>query len=298
MDHPGSHGALRLFLQAEQNLVLAQYLLAHPGPATPWHIATHAWQACENALWAVIACARIDYRRYGHGPRDLLAALPTAGRALRQRYLDLADHFAAADARANGERISQADAARAVALAADLVRACRNEMHEYVVVDQAGQARGRPGSPPSLASIRLRPTIAPDHPLLSRTFRASGYQDTTLADLVAMLRLAGNPLVILLFGSQARGNPRPQSDIDFLVLVPQRRRTRALWARLVRVLRLSPVPCDVLLTSPKALTAVAEVPGFAEYDALREGICLYRRPRRHAGAAHLLAEQEVGGTVP
>ena len=148
-----------------------------------------------------------------------------------------------------------------------------------------------------MATRNLFPAPIPtDDPLLARRFRAPGYQDATLADLVALLRAAGDPLGILLFGSQARGDARATSDIDLLVMVPHRRWTRKVWARFSHAVHRSPVPCDVLITSPKTLAAAADLPGFIEHEALRDGICLYRRPRRHAAnAARLLAYRRASG---
>jgi len=140
----------------------------------------------------------------------------------------------------------------------------------------------------------LPPLIAADHPLLGRRFAATGYADATLADLVGRLRAAGDPLAIVLFGSWARGEGRPESDLDFLVIVPEPRRTGAVWDRLIQALLDAPLRCDVLIASPTTLAAVAGVPGFAEQEALRDGICLYRRPRRHAAAIPLLSQRKEG----
>jgi uncharacterized protein len=47
----------------------------------------------------------------------------------------------------------------------------------------------------------------------------SGSIDTVLADVVNRLRAEFAPVAIYLFGSHAYGTPRPDSDLDLLVVV-------------------------------------------------------------------------------
>ncbi len=67
---------------------------------------------------------------------------------------------------------------------------------------------------------------------------------------------------IILFGSQARGDAKPNSDMDFLVVLPELplsvRREMVELADLLRPLRLC---ADVLVVSAQRFRESAKVPG-------------------------------------
>ena len=82
---------------------------------------------------------------------------------------------------------------------------------------------------------------------------------------------------ILLFGSQARGTARPDSDWDLYVLVNQdltfadrRRLTTEIKRELARLR----IPNDVLLKSSKQFHAAKAYPGHIAYTVAQEGIPL------------------------
>lgn len=112
-------------------------------------------------------------------------------------------------------------------------------------------------------------------------------RDTTVtdADLVAMsARIAEeiHPERIILFGSHARGEANPDSDVDLLVITREgygphhsRRRVLAqLWRSLARI----PKPVDIILSSLDEVAQWQDTTNHVIARALREGKVLYERP--------------------
>gem|GEM_PF-485048 len=85
-----------------------------------------------------------------------------------------------------------------------------------------------------------------------------------------------DPDRIWLFGSHARGDATPDSDLDFLVVIPQSadsRYRRAVKARaLVTELR---VPKDIIVLTREEWTNELRVPSSLASTVLREGVSLY-----------------------
>lgn len=94
------------------------------------------------------------------------------------------------------------------------------------------------------------------------------------------------PEKIILFGSYARGEVQPDSDLDLLVVVKGVRHPQAEMARLRRALSPLRIPVDVLVTDVARLSSSwANFPGSYLYDALREGEVLYAVDRTGAPVA-------------
>jgi predicted nucleotidyltransferase len=76
---------------------------------------------------------------------------------------------------------------------------------------------------------------------------------------------------VILFGSHARGDARPDSDLDFLVIEPRVADHRAEMVRLHHALQPLRVPADVLVTSEAIFEEWRDTPGTVLYEAAKEG---------------------------
>ena len=76
---------------------------------------------------------------------------------------------------------------------------------------------------------------------------------------------------VILFGSHARGDAGPTSDLDFLVVEPSVTAYRQEMVRLRDVLEPLRVPADVLVTSEAVFEEWQDTPGTVLYEAAKEG---------------------------
>lgn len=85
-----------------------------------------------------------------------------------------------------------------------------------------------------------------------------------------------HPERVILFGSHARGEAGPDSDVDLLVVVPAgKKREKQLEIR--RTLRDFTVPIDIVVSTPEEFSWRREIVGTIEYPAATEGKVLYAR---------------------
>jgi len=86
-----------------------------------------------------------------------------------------------------------------------------------------------------------------------------------------------HPLRIILFGSHARGDAGPGSDVDLLVVLPQVADKRKTTVEIRRALCDFPVAKDIVVTTPEEIARRGDLVGTVLRPALREGKVLYER---------------------
>ena len=91
-----------------------------------------------------------------------------------------------------------------------------------------------------------------------------------------------HPDEIILFGSHARGDVNPASDLDLLVVVPDseeaRLKRRRITGRIYRSIAAYPVAKDILLYTRSEVDHWRRVRGHVVATGLEEGRQLYVRP--------------------
>lgn len=102
--------------------------------------------------------------------------------------------------------------------------------------------------------------------------------DQAVVDRAAkLLHEAAPGATVILFGSHARGEAGPDSDLDFLVIEPKVAAWRREMVRLRDVLRPLRVPADVLVVERDQFDAHAQLPGSLCHEAAAGGRILYGR---------------------
>jgi len=100
--------------------------------------------------------------------------------------------------------------------------------------------------------------------------------DSDIQKAVDILVREANPLKVILFGSQQRGDASEDSDVDLLVIEKDLINRRKEMARLRKAVSPLRIPMDVLVASEDHVrSSWAEFPGSYLYDALRKGRVLY-----------------------
>lgn len=100
--------------------------------------------------------------------------------------------------------------------------------------------------------------------------------DELAPQIVARVRAVCEPERVIVFGSYARGEAGPDSDVDILV-VADGGEYRDTLDRLYAGLRGLPVSTDVVLVNPADLARYGNSVGLVYRPALREGIVIYQR---------------------
>ncbi len=103
------------------------------------------------------------------------------------------------------------------------------------------------------------------------------FEEEVLSEVVARMVDVGKPLTIILFGSRARGDAKPDSDYDFLVIedseLPRYRRAAKYRRALTGLLPSK----DILVWTPDETAEWSTVPQALVTTAISEGVVLYER---------------------
>lgn len=96
-----------------------------------------------------------------------------------------------------------------------------------------------------------------------------------LDELVRRIVEAVHPLKIILFGSAARGEMGPDSDVDIMVVMPEGTPQRPTAQFLYTQLRGLPLAVELVVTTPSRLEKYGDSLGLVYRTVLREGRELY-----------------------
>jgi predicted nucleotidyltransferase len=120
---------------------------------------------------------------------------------------------------------------------------------------------------------------------------------TQIARMVKRIVRKFHPEKIILFGSHARGEAGPDSDVDLLVVMSIDGSKLDKMVELRSTSDDIAVPVDILVTTPEDFAWRKDVVGTIEWPASREGKVLYARAYSFNPDEFALAlEQVLGGT--
>ena len=107
--------------------------------------------------------------------------------------------------------------------------------------------------------------------------RSPASRETEIRKMIRRIVRRFHPERIILFGSHARGEAGPDSDVDLLVVMSitgSKRKKQLEIGVAVHDLR---VPTDIIVTTPEEFAWRKEIPGTIERPAALEGTVLYER---------------------
>src|SRR5260370_5786122 len=104
---------------------------------------------------------------------------------------------------------------------------------------------------------------------MPRTTKIPSIQ-THIDSMVQRIVKKFHPEQIILFGSQARGDARPDSDVDLLVVMPVEGSVVDKRLEIRQALHDIPMPMDVVVTTPEDFAWRRNVVGTIEWPVTRE----------------------------
>ncbi len=101
--------------------------------------------------------------------------------------------------------------------------------------------------------------------------------ESALRQAVERIATGFRPDKIILFGSRARNQGRPDSDADLLVVMAVNGSRRQQAVQIDLALTGIPIPIDLLVVTPDDVAKHRETAGTIIHEAVREGKVLYER---------------------
>ena len=115
---------------------------------------------------------------------------------------------------------------------------------------------------------------------MAQSMETSGKESLRSTEIEAMVqRIVRDftPHQVILFGSHARGDARPDSDVDLLVVMPVEGSKREKQVEIRIALHEFRVPKDVVVVTPEEFERQRNVVGTIVRPASKEGKVLYAR---------------------
>jgi len=107
--------------------------------------------------------------------------------------------------------------------------------------------------------------------------RSPASRETEIRKMIRRIVRRFHPERIILFGSHARGEAGPDSDVDLLVVMSITGSKRKKQLEIGVALHDLRVPTDIIVTTPEEFAWRKEIPGTIERPAALEGTVLYER---------------------
>jgi uncharacterized protein len=101
--------------------------------------------------------------------------------------------------------------------------------------------------------------------------------DAAIRQMARRIVRGFDPEKIILFGSRARRDAGPDSDIDLLVVMPVEGTKREKVVEIMGALHDFAIPVDILISRPEDFAWRKDIFGTIEWPAAHEGIVLYDR---------------------
>lgn len=108
--------------------------------------------------------------------------------------------------------------------------------------------------------------------------QARTQDQATIQAIVDRIAEAVQPQKVILFGSWARGEQGPHSDIDLVVIQESTLSHPQRYAQIRRLFWGLGQPMDILVYTPEEFERYRSVPGSFTHTITREGKVLYERP--------------------
>lgn len=105
--------------------------------------------------------------------------------------------------------------------------------------------------------------------------RNGALKPSVLRDIVRRVVRAARPEKIMLFGSAARGEMGPNSDVDLLVVKHGKLNRRRLAAKIYDELYGAEAAVDLVIVTPEEVRRYHDAPCLPIFAALREGRLVY-----------------------